>query len=533
MTEPAGDPAPEFVVEGGRPLSKSMIWGLQRGFYSREGPAAWKPQGVPSYVTNNAFIARTYARMLVAMLRDLLRTGALDATQPVHVFELGGGPGRFTYLFLRALREARAPFADLAAVPVRFVLTDLVDANLQTARTHERLRPFVEEGLLDLAQYDLERDGSLRLLVSGDRVAEGSLRNPALVIANYAFDTIVHDVFRVRSNVLSEAHATVVSSQAEEDLADPAILERLKLRWDAVPLPEGAWYDDPLAERVLRDYARLGDTSVVMPSGALRCIRTLMGWTGGRLLLLVGDKCFTEERELARRGDPILGVHGGSFSFTVNFDAIGAYFEGAGGQAFRPQRWDFQFKVAAAMAGIENAVETQTAFANEIDRFGPGDYFHLSYTLRKELPTPSMEVMLAAFKLADWDPEMVVACRAAVTQKARGAPDWVKDELARGLDLAWERVFTLHRNFALELAWVAMAIDRPRQAIHLAQESGRVFGKDALSLTVLGLAHAMLKENATALKFAERALALQPDNAAAKQLKATLKVAAQAAPEPR
>jgi hypothetical protein len=521
MTESA--PAtPEFVLESGRRLSQSMIWGLQRGFYAREGPQAWKPQGVPSYVTNNAFIARAYARMLVALLRDLLRTGALDATQPVHVFELGGGPGRFTYLFLRALQEARRPFADLAAVPVRHVLTDLVESNLEAARQHERLRPFVEQGLLDVALYDLEKDDALQMQVSGDRVEKGSLRNPALVIANYAFDTIVHDVFRVRAHTLYEAHASVVSSQAEEDLSDPAILERLKLSWEQAPLPRGAWYDDPLAERVLRGYSRLPDTSVVMPSGALRCLRTLREWSGGRVLLLMGDKCFSQEWELAQRGDPILGLHGGCFSFTVNFDAIAAWFEAAGGEAFRPARWDFQFKVGAAMAGIAGAVETRAAFANEIDRFGPGEYFHLSYTLRNELPTPSMEVLLAAFKLGDWDPEMLVACRAAVTQKARGAPDWVKEELARGLELAWERVFPLHRNFALEMAWVAMAIDRPQQAIRLARESDRLYGESSIALTVRGLAHAMLKENGTALKFADRALALQPDNAAARQLKGTL-----------
>ena len=43
------------------------------------------------------------------------------------------------------------------------------------------------------------------------------------------------------------------------------------------------------------------------------------------------------------------------------------------------------------------------AFAGAIDGFGPGEYFHLSFTLRKEHPSPSPDVLLAAFKLGDWD----------------------------------------------------------------------------------------------------------------------------------
>ena len=66
---PSPPEVPEFEVEGPRRLSESIIWNLQRGFYLRAGPEAWKPKGVPSYVTNNAFIARAYARMAVALMR--------------------------------------------------------------------------------------------------------------------------------------------------------------------------------------------------------------------------------------------------------------------------------------------------------------------------------------------------------------------------------------------------------------------------------------------------------------------------------
>jgi tetratricopeptide (TPR) repeat protein len=268
---------------------------------------------------------------------------------------------------------------------------------------------------------------------------------------------------------------------------------------------------------VLAGYMRLDDTSVLMPIGALRCLRTVMPWARGRLLLLAGDKCLSGEEELRNRSDPLLSLHGGSFSFTVNFDAIASWFERAGGEALRPSRGDYQFKVGAFLAGLPQATETRAAFAREIDDFGPGEYFHLSFTLRKEHSSPSPDVLLAAFKLGDWDPEMVVACRQAVTQKARSAPAWFKQELSRGLDEAWERVFATHRTYAMDLAWMALSLDRPQQAIRFAEESQRLFGRSAVALALIGLAYGTAGDNAKALRYAERALQVDPANKAALQ----------------
>ena len=209
----------------------------------------------------------------------------------------------------------------------------------------------------------------------------------------------------------------------------------------------------------------------------------------------------------------------------MNFDAIAAWFAAAGGEALLPSRLDYQFKVGAFLAGLPEPVETRAAYAREIDTFGPGEYFHLSYTLRKEHEKPSLDVLLAAFKLGDWDPEMVVACRQVLTQKSKGAPAWFRQEISRGLDQAWERVFSLHRNLAMDLAWIALGTGHPRQAIHFAQESLRLFGTTAIGLAVIGLAYATLGDNASALSHAEQALKLEPDNKAALQLRQTMAAA--------
>jgi tetratricopeptide (TPR) repeat protein len=141
--------------------------------------------------------------------------------------------------------------------------------------------------------------------------------------------------------------------------------------------------------------------------------------------------------------------------------------------------------------------------------------------------------MLAAFKLGDWDPEMIVACRQAVTQKAKSAPAWFKKELSRGLDQAWERAFTGHRNYAMDLAGIALSLEEPQQAIRFAQEAMRLFGSSAVGLALIGLAHATAGDKASALRYAERALQLEPRNKAALALRDTMMGARKSLPKPR
>jgi hypothetical protein len=427
--------------------------------------------------------------------------------------------GRFGFLFLRALEEERRHLPELAAVPVRYVLTDLVQSNLDFARQHERLKPFVDDGRFDVALFDLEHDREITLQVSGRRIGPGALETATLVLANYAFDSIPCDVFGVRDHVLQESLATLVSPQREETLDDPMILDRLKLRWEAVPLRAEDPYEDPIINRVLKAYAHLDDTNFVMPVGSLRVLGRLLEWTNGRMMLVSGDKCFSMESEMANRAEPLLVTHGGCFSFTVNFQTLGEYVKARGGLALLPTRGDYSFKVAAFVCGLPDAPECRLAFQREIDAFGPGEYFHLSYSLRKQLSDVSLDVLLSSFKLGDWDPEMVVGCRKLVTRQLKGASAWMKDELARGLQLCWERVFPLHRNLAMELAWIAMGIDRPRLAIHLGRESLRLWGESALGHSVVGLGHAQLGEYGPALQHADRAMALEPDNPAGAKLK--------------
>src|SRR5579871_4167091 len=96
------------LLEQNVPLSQSVIWGSQRDFYAQRGLKAWNEDLVPSYITNNPFIAEIFAGIVAAFLQDCLSSAQggyppLSPENPLRMLELGAGTGKFSYLFLRKL----------------------------------------------------------------------------------------------------------------------------------------------------------------------------------------------------------------------------------------------------------------------------------------------------------------------------------------------------------------------------------------------------------------------------------------------
>jgi len=232
--EGASDEAERLVVlEEACPLRASILWRLQRAFYEEKGQHAWTDAVVPNFVTSNSFIARSYARVVLSLLQDVYggvapaaRNAVADYAQPVHIIELGAGHGKLGYLVVEGLLRYRAFFPRTDCPwPFKYVLTDAVQRDVDAWLEHPNLREFIELGVLDVAVFDAERDTEMKLLKSGVTIRPGGLANPACMIANYVFDSLTTDAFRIVDGVLQQAHVTLtVPSQA---LA-PASLQRKK-----------------------------------------------------------------------------------------------------------------------------------------------------------------------------------------------------------------------------------------------------------------------------------------------------------------
>jgi tetratricopeptide (TPR) repeat protein len=506
------------VIEEGRPLSESLIWELQRAFYAREGLAAWKPKAVPFYITSNSFTARAYARTVIGFLRDLVAAGQVEADEPLYLVELAAGSGQFACLFLRRLLELKAETPALAGLRLRYVMTDFADSNLAAWAEHERLAPLVADGLVDFALFDLERDQEIRLRRSGVTLRPGSVANPMVVLANYTFDSTRQDAFQVVNGTLQERLARVLSTRKERDLADPELLQRIQVRYAFGPVRDDRYADARLA-RLLEGYRRdYPLASFLLPVGAFQCVRALEALSGGRLLLLTGDKAVTRDEELAHDRDPGFYVHaGGAFSFLVNLHALGRFFEEAGGTALQVDRRDQRLKVAALLSEFAGVTwdETRRAFREAQEEFGPCDYHSLVFSLREQNATLTLAAILAQIRLGGWDYELVFSWREEIVKLAPRAPAWQQADLADALLRVWEEYYPIQRDLAFELARIFAVLKRPEDVMRFGQESLRSHGPSPLTYLSMGYACVLLGRDADALEWLDRSLELKPDNQAA------------------
>ncbi|HZS40023.1 MAG TPA: SAM-dependent methyltransferase [Polyangia bacterium] len=493
------------VLEAQQPLSRSLLWSVQREFYRRNGPRAFGDGLVPYYITNNPFIAAAYADVIGAWQREL---GA-----PVNVVELGAGSGRFAFSLAKAL----------AAEDVRFhyVVTDFAEDNLALLRGHPSLRALADAGRLDFARFDAGGDRAPRL--DGGRPLDG----PLVVVANYVFDSLPHDAFRFADGRAARARVTLRSAQPEPDLADAGLLTRLELAYDYQPL-DGPAYDEPELDRVIDEYrARLDGTTLSFPCAALRALRALAELAGGRLLLVTADKGYHRDDELLGRGDPPLAIHSGAFSMGVNYHAIDRWFAHAGGESLHAAHCHASLHVAAFALGA-GGPELRRAFRRSVERFGPDDFHTLELFVERHSDRLTLADALAAVRMSGWDARLFHACLPSMLAALDEAGEGERRELRRVLRLVWDHYYPIGEAEDLAFA-IAVALYRLgdyADALTFCARSTELYGERAATHFYVGLCRYQLGQAEPALAHFERALAIDPAHEAAKAMRVRLRAQA-------
>lgn len=311
------------VLEPFGPLSQSIVWSLVADVYKGRGLDIWET--VPASVTGNPVVGDLFAGAVEAWLLD--RGDAVDAAEPLYVLELGAGTGLFSHYFLTSIarRRARGGFPHPRVV---LVMCDQADLRLDAWAEANALAPHLRAGTLDFASFTVDERGDAGTIVlqrSGTRLS--SSRNPLVVVANYFFDSIPCDAFRVREGRLYEAQTRFVRTSEEPGF------EGLKNEEKIVEI-DSRYYGEAALDRTLASYALdAAEASLLMPVAGIRCLQALMRICDGRLLLLSLDKGITRPGRLEGWGVQPFVAHGGVFSYMVNFDAFRRYFESSGGSA--------------------------------------------------------------------------------------------------------------------------------------------------------------------------------------------------------
>lgn len=518
------------VLEEQVKLSESLIWGLQREFYNRNGTSAWSSGAVPFYITNNAFIARAYAEVVIAYIRDLLASqqGAanadshtLDLEHPLYIIELGAGSGRFGYLFMKHLDELKHALG-LKRVKTCYVMTDFTERNLDFLRQHPALQARIAAGTLDFAVFDAERDAELRLSCSGTVLSPGALKNPAVVIANYIFDSIAQDAFRIQDGRLLECLATIMTDgRHAASIEDPAIIEHIAIRTDCY-LVDDEYYPEPEFNDLLRAYAAtLGNTWFQLPVGALRCIRNLASLADNRMLLISADKGYCQADELHDWDGPYLAVHGGCFSMMVNYHAIAQYIAALGGSSLHTRQWESHFGVSAFFLGgaANGFAETKLTFDRAIEQFGPYQFQTMTLGMKQDCPEPSLLHILCLLRLSNWDPGIIIDYAPAIIEQVGEAPPHLEREIRRALDKVWDNYFPIgeRANLAHEIASILQAMDQEVDALRYYERSLELYGVHPSTLYNMGLCHYRLGNLERALELFDAALELNGEYGLARE----------------
>jgi len=511
-----GPPAPRGPA---RRLSESPLWDLQRRFYAAPAADLWGTATVPHGITGNPRIANTYARLALAFLRaveDAPRGGdgigeEDDARHVPHVVELGGGSGRFAYLFARQLREL-AP-----GLRFTYVVTDFSAERVASWAAHPSFASLVEEGLVDFAVLDADRPGQLELVVSGRTLSPGSLRGPVLGVANYVFDTLRHDAYAVRGGELRECHVAV----PDDVQAVPAGDAVAGLEWDTAPCGPVPADVAPVLD-VYREH--LDDTAVLVPVGGLRCLEFLAGLTSGPSCALVADKGHSRLVDLCSHQAPSVVYHGSGFSLMVNFDFLARHVRRAGGLAILPAEPARSLVVAAFVRGdVGDPARFEAGVQDQLLDTGPDNYFTIRPLLSSS-PAPSIDTLLAGLRLSRFDPSLLVELLPGLLEVLPTVPDSTKGEVERVLLRAWDNWFPIGEpiDLALCVGLAFSAMERFPQAVDFLERSVKEHPESAPAAFSMAVARRGVHDLRAALEWVTKALELEPGFSEARALRAVL-----------
>jgi hypothetical protein len=312
-------------------LSQSILWQMIEDYYRQGSLETWArgDASTPYYVTCNAVIADVYAELITAFLSDVY--DKLDTRAPIYVVELAAGSGTFSHHLLGELFTRLRTSRHLRGLDLRYVMTDFSENTVVAWESVPSFEPYGE--ILDSAVFRPESDRALQLRKSGTVIEPASTPNPAIVIANYFFDTIRSDSFHVVNGTLYETLYAVTEDRSKPfEPNRPFVRVATHASYRRASLP---YYYEAERDALLGEYGKgQGNAAVSLPIAALNVVDGLRSVFSAGILLLSSDKGFTSQ-------DHVQGMHKfdfaehGSISFAVNYDAIALYMQRLGAMVLR------------------------------------------------------------------------------------------------------------------------------------------------------------------------------------------------------
>lgn len=318
-------------------LSECILWNLQTDYYD-ENAENFRYE-IPSYVTTNAVVAEYYAELIVTFLQDYAEH--LDRSEPVYILEIGSASGELARKLITEIHRKIGYFKNLCQLNVIYVMTDFSPKIIEQWQNDHKLKTYSEAGYLDFAQFNAVEDDCIQLRLSGKTLDQGTLKNPLILIANYIFDSLPQDLFRVDNHQLQEIRVNLYRDLNEVSPETPIHVDHIKVEEIFNNITPN-YYQSPILNKILEEYENDCEfASLIFPIGGIECIANLQKITGNNLFTIISDKGFSTRKELSGLFQHTYVTHRSAFSYSVNFHAIARYFQLQGGLSYAtPSYWE-------------------------------------------------------------------------------------------------------------------------------------------------------------------------------------------------
>lgn len=505
-------------------LSNSILWQRMHEYYAHLGTEVWEEEVVPQQITNNTYLANNYAKQIIAQIQDYIAAnGQPKDDSPFYVLEIGAGHGRLSFYLLENLRQAFSNFG-WPKNWLKYLMTDISEKSLETWQTHHALKPFMDDGWLDIAKYDANQDAQIKLALSGEVIAHNTITKPLFVICNYIFDTLSQDAFQVIGHKMHEVEL-IIKNEAQlnkghlKDFFKDAQYQFLKH-----PINTDYYSEYPILNSILKAYeTECEDAAFLMPLGAIQCIENMKKFANGTVMFLVSDKGVTDKDLFEEDEDPDISYHG-SVSMMVNFDALRRYTELCGGNCLLMGDRGAGFQVVNFIFQADYPIpHTTYTFNNSLSCFSPQDLFDICYIDDEPITTfKTAEAIVNILNLAEWDPSIFYDYHEQLLEKLE------KDEITvnlqhsilNGVERTWRYFFKSEKSqdipFAIGSILFNMGFNE--KAIEYYLQSLAYYGKDKDTYYNLTLAYQASGDHVKAQEMINESAKFLPNDAAIAEL---------------
>jgi len=500
-----------YEVEAPTLFSESLIWQLNRDYYKEAGIDAWSSSIVPHHMTSNARVGKTYAELILAFLKDLAAKGQTKET--VYILELGAGHGRLAFHILRHLEKIQQLLTE-ELPPFCYVISDIIEENLDFFQTHSQFQTYLEKGILDVAYFDAVDGNELYLRHAKKTILPNSLHQPIVAIANYFFDSIPNDLFLIQNKIISACSVELQSKVDPAKMDTATLIDNIEVSFHKEPLGE-PFYAEALSNAILESYKELVvNTHLFFPQKGLQCLSNLQKLSDKGLMLLTMDKGFHEIHDLEKKGEPDIITHG-SFSLWVNYHALGAFCEKQGGKVLYPSFSSFYLEMGCLMflTDAEKYEETNAAYQRCVNDFGPDDFNSIKKLTYQNIARLTLVELIAFLRLSSYDSSLFHKVLPRIKQVVKRVTFNERKRFAQTMHQIWNMYFNINEPFdlAYELGGIFYDLGFYKEALIYFKYSTTEYGEKADIYYNRILCHYQLREDALFLSTLKEAKVVFPN----------------------